>query len=227
MIRIVSHSSRPALCPRCNEHLYRHLTYCLTYAMAVAHESTFASVRTTSRLHAQLALISSCSRVQLAFLFSIGIGLVIIAICRLPIYGRGTSQVNRNTLGSIEGFFAAFVANVPTLVTLRRPNDKNTTLASHTFGTSSRSRGDGSGGRSRREKFRRIGDDRVGTGSGSAGVVTKASVETMKTMDDGILVTRDIEMTRTEKKKETGYPKYLPPGVGSDEELVRETYSGR
>lgn len=223
MIRIMSHSSCPALCPRRNEHLYRHLTYCFADAMAVAHESTFDSVRilTSSRLPARLTLIFQCSRVQLAFLFSIGTGLVIIAICRLPIYGRGTSQVNRNTLGSIEGFFAAFVANVPTLVTLRRPNDKNTTLASHTFGTSSRSRGDGSGSRSRREKFRRIGDDRVGTGSGSAGVGRKASVETMKTMDDGILVTRDIELTRTEKKKESGYPKYLPRGVESDEELMR------
>lgn len=48
-----------------------------------------------------------------------GIGLLVIAICRLPIYG-GIDQVSRAKLGSVEGFFAAFVANIPILVTLRR-----------------------------------------------------------------------------------------------------------
>ena len=42
-----------------------------------------------------------------------------IAIARLPIYGNGTSQVERNTWGSVEEFAAAFVANVPTLFALR------------------------------------------------------------------------------------------------------------
>jgi hypothetical protein len=80
------------------------------------------------------------------------------------------------------------------------------------------------GGRSKRgDNFRRIGDEeRCENGSGS-GRSKDGSLETMKTLDDGILVTRDIEMTTSEKlKRESGYPKYLPRGVGdSDEELVR------
>ena len=42
-----------------------------------------------------------------------------IAIARLPIYRNATSQVERNTWGSVEEFAAAFVANVPTLFALR------------------------------------------------------------------------------------------------------------
>lgn len=46
------------------------------------------------------------------------------------------------------------------------------------------------------------------------------SLETMK--DEGILVTRDIEMTSCEKVERSpqGYPKHVPRGVDSDEELV-------
>ncbi|CZR70237.1 uncharacterized protein PAC_20138 [Phialocephala subalpina] len=58
-------------------------------------------------------------RLSLVGLFSIGFLLIAVAIARLPIYGNGTSQVNRNTWGSIEEFAAAFVANVPTLFALR------------------------------------------------------------------------------------------------------------
>jgi hypothetical protein len=58
-------------------------------------------------------------RLSLIGLFSIGFLLIAIAIARLPIYGNGTSQVNRNTWGSVEEFAAAFVANVPTLFALR------------------------------------------------------------------------------------------------------------
>ncbi|KAH6694274.1 hypothetical protein BKA61DRAFT_564320 [Leptodontidium sp. MPI-SDFR-AT-0119] len=69
-------------------------------------------------------------RLSLIGLFSIGFLLIAIAIARLPIYGNGTSQVNRNTWGSIEEFAAAFVANVPTLFALRRrhPTFDNTTF---------------------------------------------------------------------------------------------------
>ena len=53
-------------------------------------------------------------------LFSIGVVLVAIAIIRLPIYRSRTSQLNRNTWGSVEEFAAALVANTPTLFSLRR-----------------------------------------------------------------------------------------------------------
>lgn len=43
---------------------------------------------------------------------------------RLPYYASSTAQVNRNTWGSVEEFFAAFVANVPTLFTLRKDPNK-------------------------------------------------------------------------------------------------------
>ncbi|KAL1990968.1 hypothetical protein VTN49DRAFT_5472 [Thermomyces lanuginosus] len=59
-------------------------------------------------------------RFQLMALFSLGLFLIAIAIIRLPSYAGATAQVNRNTWGSIEMFVAAFVANVPTLYTLRR-----------------------------------------------------------------------------------------------------------
>lgn len=59
-------------------------------------------------------------RLQYIALFSIGLLLIAIAIVRLPYYTSSTAQVNRNTWGSVEEFFAAFVANVPTLFTLRK-----------------------------------------------------------------------------------------------------------
>ncbi|KAI1334875.1 hypothetical protein F5Y15DRAFT_265809 [Xylariaceae sp. FL0016] len=58
-------------------------------------------------------------KIQLIALFSIGFTLVVIAILRLPIYGDG-EPADRNAVGSVEGFLASVVANVPTLVTLRR-----------------------------------------------------------------------------------------------------------
>lgn len=65
-------------------------------------------------------LINGSRRLQLIALFSLGFFLIAIAIIRLPSYAGATAQVNRNTWGSIEMFVAAFVANVPTLYTLRR-----------------------------------------------------------------------------------------------------------
>lgn len=71
-------------------------------------------------------------RLSLIGLFSIGFLLIAIAIARLPIYGNGTSQVNRNTWGSVEEFAAAFVANVPTLFALRhRPATADNTSFHH------------------------------------------------------------------------------------------------
>jgi hypothetical protein len=64
-------------------------------------------------------------RLSLIGLFSIGFLLIAIAFVRLPIYGSGTSQVNRNTWGSVEAFAAAFVANVPTLFALRHKTHTN------------------------------------------------------------------------------------------------------
>ncbi|KAB8249005.1 hypothetical protein BDV35DRAFT_346128 [Aspergillus flavus] len=64
-------------------------------------------------------------RLQLVGLFAIGLLLIAIAIVRLPSFDDNTSQLNRNTWGSVEEFLAAFVANVPTLYTLRRRADKS------------------------------------------------------------------------------------------------------
>lgn len=44
---------------------------------------------------------------------------------RLPIGDRNISQHQRHTWGAVEGFCAAFVANVPTLYSLRRRPDQN------------------------------------------------------------------------------------------------------
>lgn len=60
-------------------------------------------------------------RLRLAGLFSIGLFLVAITIIRLPLnFANGSAQVNRTTWASVESFAAAFVANLPTLYTLRR-----------------------------------------------------------------------------------------------------------
>jgi hypothetical protein len=54
-------------------------------------------------------------------LFSLGVFLVIITVIRLPLNIKDSSfQVNRTTWASVESFTAAFVANVPTLYTLRK-----------------------------------------------------------------------------------------------------------
>ncbi|KAL4967393.1 uncharacterized protein BDV14DRAFT_198123 [Aspergillus stella-maris] len=67
---------------------------------------------------------SWAKRLQYVVLFSVGLLLIAIAIVRLPYYNSSTAQVNRNTWGSVEEFFAAFVANVPTLFTLRKDPNK-------------------------------------------------------------------------------------------------------
>ncbi|RDW83850.1 uncharacterized protein DSM5745_04176 [Aspergillus mulundensis] len=64
-------------------------------------------------------------RLQYVLLFSVGLLLIAIAIVRLPTYSFSTAQVNRNTWGSVEEFFAAFAANVPTLFTLRKDPNKH------------------------------------------------------------------------------------------------------
>ncbi|KAK2761228.1 hypothetical protein FQN54_001750 [Arachnomyces sp. PD_36] len=81
-------------------------------------------------------------RLQLIGLFSIGLLLIVIALIRLPVWGSGTAQVNRNTWGSVEEFFAAFVANVPTLFTLRRRVEQPVTGYGYNSGTNK----SGSGG---------------------------------------------------------------------------------
>jgi hypothetical protein len=82
--------------------------------------------------------------------------------------------VNRNTLGSIEGFFAAFVANIPTLVTLRRRNSAGTSM------TTPESHGIASNGtrnlKYARDEFRQLPSE-----------------------DEGILRTRDIELVSHKK----------------------------
>jgi hypothetical protein len=61
------------------------------------------------------------ARLRLASLFSLGLFLVAVTVIRLPLnFANGSAQVNRTTWASVEAFTAAFVANVPTLYTLRR-----------------------------------------------------------------------------------------------------------
>ncbi|KAL4918101.1 hypothetical protein BDW62DRAFT_217728 [Aspergillus aurantiobrunneus] len=79
-------------------------------------------------------------RLQYVGLFSIGLLLIAIAIVRLPYYSSSTAQVNRNTWGSVEEFFAAFVANVPTLFTLRKDPTKQKDPPSHVSASSARAR---------------------------------------------------------------------------------------
>ncbi|KAL4872099.1 hypothetical protein BDV12DRAFT_6316 [Aspergillus spectabilis] len=79
-------------------------------------------------------------RLQYVGLFSVGLLLIAIAIVRLPYYNSSTAQVNRNTWGSVEEFFAAFVANVPTLFTLRKDPNKQKAQPSHISGSSSKAR---------------------------------------------------------------------------------------
>ncbi|KAE8149814.1 hypothetical protein BDV25DRAFT_122282 [Aspergillus avenaceus] len=62
-------------------------------------------------------------RLQLVALFAVSLLLIAMAIIRLPYYVDNTSQSTRYVLGAIESFLAAFVANVPTLYTLRRRNE--------------------------------------------------------------------------------------------------------
>ncbi|OBT57175.1 hypothetical protein VE04_03808 [Pseudogymnoascus sp. 24MN13] len=77
-------------------------------------------------------------RLSLVGLFSIGFTLLAIGFVRLPInYDRNynhsrTHEANRTTLGTVEMFAAAIVANVPTLFTLRpRHPTTHITAASH------------------------------------------------------------------------------------------------
>lgn len=77
-------------------------------------------------------------RIQLVGLFSIGILLIIIALVRLPVWGDRTAQIDRNTWGSVEVFFAAFVANVPTLFTLRHSSDWRKSYGYHSSSTRSK-----------------------------------------------------------------------------------------
>ncbi|KAB8067219.1 hypothetical protein BDV29DRAFT_163604 [Aspergillus leporis] len=64
-------------------------------------------------------------RLQLVGLFAIGLLFIAIASVRFPSFADNTAQLNRNAWGSVEEFLAAFVANVPTLYTLRRRTEKS------------------------------------------------------------------------------------------------------
>jgi len=71
-------------------------------------------------------------KLQLVGLFSIGFILVAMTIARLDEnYSSGALQVNRTIWASVEAFASAFVANMPTLYTLRRrSNTSNGTMMS-------------------------------------------------------------------------------------------------
>jgi len=60
-------------------------------------------------------------KLRLLSIFSLGIFLVVITVIRLPLnLHNADMQVNRTTWASVESFTAAFVANIPTLYTLRK-----------------------------------------------------------------------------------------------------------
>jgi hypothetical protein len=60
-------------------------------------------------------------KLRLLSIFSLGIFLVVITVIRLPFnLHNADTQVNRTTWASVESFTAAFVANIPTLYTLRK-----------------------------------------------------------------------------------------------------------
>jgi hypothetical protein len=106
----------------CSQHCHRYGTHHYAYAMVIQNEAVTQTVR-SPRSEICAIYLSPFRRISLIGLFSIGFLLIAIAIVRLPIYGNGTSQVNRNTWGSVEAFAAAFVANVPTLFALRNKTE--------------------------------------------------------------------------------------------------------
>ncbi|GMG23474.1 unnamed protein product [Aspergillus oryzae] len=117
-------SSHPTRHSYFDEHLDRYHVDVTTHAMAAQGENIMDAVGN----HYLTPLLFSnpiSSRLQLVGLFAIGLLLIAIAIVRLPSFDDNTSQLNRNTWGSVEEFLAAFVANVPTLYTLRRRADKS------------------------------------------------------------------------------------------------------
>lgn len=85
---------------------------------------------------------SLVERLRIIALLSVGFFLVAITVVRLPInFANGSAQVNRTTWASVESFGAAFVANVPTLFTLRRRSPHLTSGSlSATNGSVSRTR---------------------------------------------------------------------------------------
>jgi hypothetical protein len=99
--------------------------------MADKNEAISQAVSLPFLIHRCSLTHHRCRRLALIGLFSIGFLLVAVAVARLPIYGNGTSQVNRNTWGSVEEFAAAFVANVPTLFALRRREDVTGSISLH------------------------------------------------------------------------------------------------
>lgn len=75
-------------------------------------------------------MLTVTRKLRLLGLFSLGIFLVAITVIRLPFnVHNADTQVNRTTWASAEAFTAAFVANVPTLFTLRKPlREKSTAI---------------------------------------------------------------------------------------------------
>jgi hypothetical protein len=139
-------------------------------------------------------------RLRLAGLFSIGFFLVAITIIRLPLnFANGSAQVNRTTWASVESFAAAFVANIPTLFTLRR-RAPDLSSASRTGATNnSHIR---TGDYASREGWRHMGSrSQVNAEDDSDKDILVNSRPVAGSMNKGILVRRSIELAEFDGHK--------------------------
>lgn len=134
---------------------------------------------------------SLAQRLRIASLFSIGFFLVAITIIRLPLnFAHGTAQVNRTTWASVEAFGAAFVANVPTLFTLRRKSPNLSIVT--TSGSNPRTRTSRDGwGRMRSRSQVNVEDD-------SDKDILSDSKSVARKEDQGIVVRRSIELSEVD-----------------------------
>jgi hypothetical protein len=136
---------------------------------------------------------SLVERLRLVGLFSIGFFLVAITVVRLPLnFANGTAQVNRTTWASVESFGAAFVANVPTLFTLRRKtlNLSSGTRTGATSGSNVRTRTTRTGDFSSRDGWRQMGSKSEVNAEDESDKGILVDMES----DRGITVTRSIEL---------------------------------
>lgn len=135
-------------------------------------------------------------RLRLAALFSVGFFLVAITVVRLPLnFAHGSAQVNRTTWASVEAFGAAFVANVPTLFTLRR---KATQLSSGTMsgGVNSSNARTRVGDFPSRDGWRHVGSrSQVNAEDDSDKDILVNSRTVLGKENQGITVRRSVELT--------------------------------
>ncbi|KAF4634785.1 hypothetical protein G7Y89_g3313 [Cudoniella acicularis] len=138
------------------------------------------------------------SKFRLLSLFSLGIFLVIITVVRLPfnIHDSGM-QINRTTWASVESFTAAFVANIPTLYTLRRALPEKTAALEH-------------GGRQEVQGWSEINKSPISV-SQSPGALTPATTNPSPGPKKHILAKKSIEIQERRKAM------FIPPVPPKDD----------